>query len=313
MKGCALSSLLWIAGYLAITGAITGALHGRYGLGAADTWMIAGAAGFCAWIASAMLAGIWEALRERMALQGCLDGKRPADGSRSAIAGRIDAPGQRLRSPLSGTDCVAYRYEVFASRSQRPSKTSSARIFDGMALVPSAIQTPAGSFRLLAVPTFDFPAQELDRETVARNAHEHLRAAQFETIRSMKQEWSDDDGAFRRDEKHALGDVDKLSKYPELTLFNPKDPGDPNVRAIDLADCQFFEQVVKRGDSVCVFGLYSQQRGGIIPHSNWGKATRIIRGDAESLIRGLQRRIAWYALFGALFLAAALGILAHFQ
>lgn len=82
--------------------------------------------------------------------------------------------------------------------------------------------------------------------------------------------------------------------------------------AAPLTVSTFQEDLVRSGDRVYAVGLFSESRGGLVPHPNWAKETRIMKGDPDSVLRQLKGRIVRYLMGGTLSLAAAAGILAAF-
>ncbi len=291
MKGCARSLLLQLAGFLAVLAGVLAFLQFRYAL---HPGKVLGPAFFAAIFGSiglGLFASIRKPVSERAALAGCLAGRRPADGKRTGIAGTIEAAGGLLRSPLTGTECLAYRYEIYLYVGQGRRRTR-AVYFDGVALVPSVISTPAGSFRLLAVPEFDFGREDVDPKQALVHWSEHVKTAPFETPeaarKTLAKQWTDDDGAYRSEKRH------------------------PTDGEVPLEECKYHEDLIKKGDRVYVVGLFSEARGGIVPHANWANVTRVMKGDPESILRQLKSRIVRYAIGGVVFLGAAGGILAAF-
>ena len=60
------------------------------------------------------------------------------------------------------------------------------------------------------------------------------------------------------------------------------------------------------------FGLFSEQRGGLVPHPNWSKETRLMKGEPEEVIRALRKRIIRYVIGGIIALGAGAGVLFAF-
>lgn len=291
MKGCARSLFLGLAVYFAIAGGIAWLLHARFGLPLERTWQVSAGTGFLAWVGLTLIFGILELLRERSSIRACLSGKRPVDGERTGIVGTIDAPGPRLRAPLSGAECLAYKYTI--SKLVKSGKTSSLVPFvEGLALVPSVITTPSGSYRLLAVPTIEAGGVEFSRETAISNARELLRTAKFAPTGTaargtLEKQWTDDDGAYQIDRNHTTAEF-------------------------DLGECRFQEDILRPGEKVYAYGLFSEQRGGLVPHPNWSKDTKILRGDGGEVVRKLGRKIRNYVVGGVLFCGIAAGIMYAF-
>lgn len=285
MKGCARTCLLQLLGWGIASAAF---FYSFQSLGHHDAiWWASIGAGLFVMIAIGYAWAIKDLLIERRMLLDAATGAQPADGRWVAVSGRIHSM-HSLRGPLTGEDVVAYQYKI--SRMERSGKSSSdVTYYEGKALVPSTISTRSGSIRLLSVPTFDVPAATFSRyvDTLER-AREYVATTPFvapkEARSTVEHESTDDDGNYRLDKRW----------FPD--------------REVDLDGFTFEEKHVQQNETVCAFGLYSQQRGGIIPHPNWAKQTRIMRGDAEGVARQLRSRIIRYTIGIAVFSALAYGI-----
>lgn len=218
------------------------------------------------------------------------------DGRQVGLMGTITTSSPLLRAPLSGSPCLAYKYSI--SMMDKTGKNHSiVTLVEGIAIVPSHIATPCGNFKLLAVPTFEtggllFSPDANVRETTLHNAAELLRTATFEPpgtiVRgALEKQWTDDDGAYHRDQNHS-------------------------AQSIPLDECRFQETIVRQGEQVYVHGLYSAQRGGLVPHANWSKPTRILTGDIDEVTRKLGRTMRNYLSGGVLLCGIAAGIVAYF-
>jgi hypothetical protein len=191
-----------------------------------------------------------------------------------ALSGHIRAS-RPLHAPLSGQAVVAYEYKVYRMESSGKS-TTEVKYYEGKALTPSTIATRQGTVRLLAVPTLDIKADEVKHSVAVANAEQYVSTTTFTPPRvkglkeTIAEEPTDDDGHFRSDKG---GETD-----------------------VDLNDCQFEEKSIKQGEMVCAFGLYSQQRGALVPHPNWSKPPRLMRGDATEGARLLRRRMINYTI-----------------
>lgn len=288
MKGCARSCLLWLGGWGAASYAFYLYFSTLGDLGDPLPW-ISGGAGLCAMAVVAYFLGIVHAARERTMLLDTMTGAPLEDGKWVAVSGRIHSM-HKLHAPLSGESVVAYTYKVWRMEGSGKSR-SQVNHYEGKALVPSTISGRSGSVRLLAVPTFDFPAEKLTPERAIEKLQAHIAGSQFETPDTPKKlratverEWTDDDGNYR---------VDKRSSGAD---------------AVPLEDCQFEETHVKQNESVCAFGMYSQARGGLVPHPNWSRQTRLMRGDAETVAGQLRSRMIKYSVGIVAFGGIAFGI-----
>ncbi len=284
MKGCARTCILWLLGWMAASVAFYFYLNNLGDLGPPLYWASIGG-GLCVALAVGYAIGIKDLALERSMLLDAAQGTPPTDGRWVAVGGRIHSV-HSLYGPLTGADVVAYQYKI--SRMERRGKSSSeVTYYDGKALVPSTISTPHGSIRLLAVPTFDVPAATFERylDTLER-ARQYVATTPFQTSRTpknekigMEHESTDDDGNFRVDKRWS-------------------------DREVDLDGFTFEEKHIKQNEPVCAFGLYVKQRGGLIPHPNWAKQTRIMRGDAHDVANQLRTRIIKYTI-GIVFFSVA--------
>ena len=271
MKGCARSCLLLLLGWAAAAYAFYSYFVRLHDFGPPMYWGSA-AAGLFVVAAIGYAAGIGTAWRERKMLLEALAGTLPVDGRWAAVSGTIHSQSP-LTAPLSREKVVAYEYRIH--RSEKLGKShSDITYYDGKAVAPSTIATRHGSVRLLCVPSFHEiePESFTWSEAMAR-AKSYVAGTAFTVFDTEKKrrerlehEWTDDDGQYRVDRQHYTRDV-------------------------DLADGFLFEEKhIRQDDQVCAFGLYSQQRAGLIPHPNWARQTRLVRGDASKVADQLRRR-----------------------
>jgi len=204
VKGCAVNAVFSLLGLAAIAAAIMVGLHRLYGAAPGDTVGVAIFAGVFGWMAANMVWTAFTAWRERSALLAGIGATAPVDGRSTVLVGRIEAVGPPLVAPFSGTECVAYGFEVYQMRGAGK-RAHRAVYFDGIAITPSVVVTPAGSFRLLAVPDLDCEETSVSRETALRLAADHIRTTTFEpppppfSRPALEGQWSDDDGSYRRE------------------------------------------------------------------------------------------------------------------
>ncbi|HEX8410728.1 MAG TPA: hypothetical protein VF883_17830 [Thermoanaerobaculia bacterium] len=277
MKGCARSCVLWLLGWGAAAGAFYYYFVNLRDFGPPMYWASAFAGLFVVAIVGYAL-GIGMAYRERKMLLDAVAGTPPEDGRWVAVGGTIHSMNP-LTAPISGASAVAYEYKIYRHE-QSGGDTSEVVYYEGKALAPSTIATRQGSVRLLSVPTFN----EIEQETVpwqqaVERAKEYVAGTTFELLDTSQKrrarlhdEWTDDDGEFRVDKQKSTADVDLAD------------------------DFRFDEKHIRQGEQVCAFGLYSRQRGGLIPHENWSKQTRLMRGDPSKVADRLRGRMIKYAI-----------------
>lgn len=275
MKGCARTCLLWLLGWGLAAYAFYFYFTTLHHFGPPTYWAAA-LAGLCVILPIGYAIGIGTAYRERKMLLDAVTGTPPEDGQWVAVSGTIRSMAP-LRAPISGTECVAYQYRI-SKRVRQAKSPSTAVVYDGKALTPSTIAGRHGSVRLLAVPFFDLPMASVSDAAAAANAQRYASATAFESgatpsdrKTTVERESTDDDGMFRVDRAYADAPA-------------------------DMSDCVFEERLVANGATVCAFGLYSRMRGGLIPHPNWAKQTRLMLGDATQVAAQLRSRMLRYLL-----------------
>ena len=277
--------LFWLAVYVVIAGAVGVAVYRRAGSGeAAFPAGIFG--GGAVWLGLAYIAGIRDKRREAKMIRKATSGERPADGERIAAVGTIMAAGgEELESPFSKTRCVAYEYKILDHRGKGVSTR-----YSGFALAPAMIQSSRGSIRILAFADLDFPSEQVVDEQAHRNAEAYLSSLPAESTRpggigaaieEFKKLAADDDGNIRSD----IGDAPSSFDIHQMTLS---------------------EKVLKPGDRVCAIGLYSAQRGGLVPEpGSFAHPVKITKGDADAMLRKITRSYFTNFTCGMILLAIA--------
>jgi len=281
MKGCARTCILWMVGWVAAAGAFFYYFRGIRDFGPPMYWAAIGA-GLAVVLCIAYAWGIVQAYRERSMLMGAMAGTPPEDGKWAAVSGTIHSSSP-IAAPITGLDSIAYEYKIYRHE-QSGRNSSQVTYFDGKALTPSTIATRSGSIRLLSVPSFqDIEAEQISWTQAVANAKEYIERTEFrmrdQDKNAVEEESTDDDGQYRRDRRYSATDVDLAD------------------------DFRFEEKRIAQGEQVCAFGMYSRERGGLIPHPNWANQTRLMRGNALKVADKLRTRMIKYA-FGVVILGA---------
>ena len=238
--------------------------------------------------ASSMMVSAVTRLKERFHLHQASEGRRPRDGGRGVFFGRILREGPCLTAPVSGRECLLYRYRITHSESRRstgrgpspPDRTVTDA--EGFALTPSVIQTAAGLVKLRAFVTPEFRADRFTMGEVGRNVDAYLEAATFRGVGNLEED--------HRALQAILKNGDGAIRY------------DRGTGKIDPGVAHWIEEhIVRNGDEVCVFGKFSTAEGAIVPDpdSPTLMPTRLRRGSLEFLSRRLALSAVGYAL-GAL-------------
>lgn len=291
MKGCARTCILWLLGWAIAAYAFYFYFVSLRDFGPPMYWA-AIIAGLCVQAAIGYALGIGMAYRERKTLLEAMSGTPPADGQWAAVSGTIRSMAP-LIAPISGKEAVTYEYKIYRHES-RGKNDSQVTYFDGKALAPSTIATRHGSVRLLSVPSFnDIALEDVRWQEALANAREYVARTEFrmhgQDRNAVEEESTDDDGQYRRDRQYSTHEVDLAD------------------------DFRFEEKRIGNDEQVCAFGLYSRQRGGLVPHPNWAKQTRLMRGDAMTVANQLRSRMIKYAIGIVVFSAIAWGIVRLYQ
>ena len=279
MKGCARSCLVGLVGLFVAIAAMYAFLTAR-GVRPNEAEAPAVGAGILATLAISLLWSARGVLRHRRLIVQALEGIAPVDGQWAGVSGVIRSSSP-LTSPISGQSVVAFKYRVEESRGTGKQRVTILH-YEGTGLSSPTISTNLGKFRLLAVPEFDMDPSDVDSTTALTNFDTYRWSTTFEQhttgserTKSLESEWTDDDGVFRRDIQKSGGG--------------------------SLEGCRFFEHVIGQGEQVCVLGLYSQSRCGIVPDPNWAHQTKVIRGGGETAIAHLGRRARNYTIWAFVF------------
>jgi hypothetical protein len=243
----------------------------------------------CGFFLTFAIGFLWEVVRraqELTMLRASVAGVPPADGARVAAYGTLVADGPLLEAPMSGTRSAIYKYEIIAHRQ----KSSDSVVCSGYGLTPCHVETPAGRVRILGYVEPAFRPRLLDTPEARARTQAYLAAtsvtptgigAAKEFIATL----ADADGAIKSDTGH----VPDLASNPRLSLQ---------------------EHAVADGETVCAFGRYSSERGGLVPDpaSSDPYPVRLWRGDASAVRRALLRGSAGYSVGIVAMSAMAVGV-----
>ena len=273
----------------------------------------------------ANLLGIWTDLMESSALKQSERLEVFQDGMRVAACGRIHPlNNQPVRSPLTRQPCVAYSYKV-VYRGQEFTTTD----YAGRRLIPSAVKTQNGDVRLLSWPGFrGFDQSAIDEvspvEDAYKNIAEYICSTEFQitdtsgdklrhramsVFRVLGEFLTDDDGDIRWEAANREGcGLAKITKESgrDIARFNP---AYTESIANGLHSRSIEEVCVRDGEEVCLIGIWSALKRGIVSDSAKGAMPVLIRGrkrDVERYLRfHMAKRLVWGVVLASI---ANLGI-----
>jgi hypothetical protein len=221
-------------------------------------------------------------------------GEPPAEGGPMLVTGNVRADGPAMRSPLSGTECVAYEYRLYKRTWLGSNRGYSTTVYwGGYAFQPFVVDTGARAVRVGAMPEFvDEPSRARTDDIVGRT-REYLQATRFEEIAGVEvvslfgtmvgDRISEAQAGVRRDWHRADTDPD---------------PG----------TLKFEEHVLPAGVKVSVAGYWSPDRRALIPEPGGmaGSPVTVAVGGPKALLgrnTALPSSAISVAIFGVLLLA----------
>lgn len=280
MKIILFGLLQGLGGWAAVSALIWWYLQSR-GMRPSDAIGIAIFSGGFMWASFGLFVSAFGRWRERAAILGGITATPPVDGKHVVLVGTIEPTGPRLQAPLDGSPCVMYSYGIHIDTGTGKSRML-ANVARGVALTPSRIVTRAGTYKLLAL-VYNLQAESPTNSSAARVERflQYARRTTFikgeRAANELLAQWSDDDGAYRSD----------------VAYIPLEDP-----------DTQYWiteQHHVPPGARVCLFGLYSKAKGGIIP--SVARPPRLICGNIEEAAATLKSQVVTRSII-ALFLAA---------
>jgi hypothetical protein len=243
--------------------------------------------GLLLWVAIALIASSVGRMRERAMILRGIDAVPPKERGRSVIVGRIESMGEVLQAPLDGSPCVAYRYEIRIDIGAGKSRSNCA-VARGVGLTPSRIVNTSGAYKLLAVPMLIAETPQLSRAECIANFLSYAKDTVFVPLgkasaKELQAQWSDDDGAYRSDVAYESFEGARIDKWYTA------------------------QHCVPNGATVCVFGRYSKDKGGIIPSIT--TPTRLIAGDINEIAATLRSQTVTCALIACVLIAIVGGLI----
>jgi hypothetical protein len=287
-KACAVSLALYL-----LTSAVIGAVVYRRFPVTSAALMSAFIGGFFVFLGFAYLFGIRGKIAEARMIKRAESGLPPRDGEKVAAIGRLAPTGAPVTAPFSKSPAVACKYEIQSHAGEGVST-----LYSGFAMNPCSISGRHGTLRLLAYPDLKVPSVKVSSPDAQRNAELYVASTTFreaspaklrEAFAELMALYKDDDGTIRHDQKNA------------------------GAEGADLSFCELQEWIVKPGERVCVIGIYSSQRGGIVyDPKNPLDQVKIEVGEPEVFAGRAMRGAVRWAIAGVVILALAAAALTAF-
>jgi hypothetical protein len=267
MQSIARSCLRWLLLYAVIAATLFALAYARFPQARSVFWpaVIGGA---LLWFSLAYLLGFRERNAELRLIRKALISGRPEDGEKIAAIGTVHSSLETLESPLTRRRCAAYEYKVL------PPGNEQAGAYEGFALVPTSIDGPRGSIRLLAAPEFAFPEEQFGAPAHRQNFQEYIASTEFALHEGvnvkresahLKQLLADDDGRIRYDIQRQ--------------------------KTVDWNSVTMWEKILAPGEKIVAIGRWSAARGGLVPDTTaLLHPVKILKGDTPEVVRSLRKR-----------------------
>jgi hypothetical protein len=238
------------------------------------TAMIAILGGTFAAMLVGAIVGLFTGGSDRAAFARARAAEARKDGRLEVASGPIRPLGEPLTAPFSSRACVAYEYDV---KPVPRGQGRGAADFAGVALCPSAIDTPRGPVRILGWAMLDKFPNAPQKAIDSVRAEGYIRQQQFEELGITKvlsifsELMADDDGAIRKDFR--IGEAE------------------PGVEGKTLS-----EKIVAPGATVTAIGIFSEAAQGFTP-AKGTSINRLFPGDLETVARatGKESRRSFFA------------------
>lgn len=224
-------------------------------------------------------------------MREAMQGGRPNDGEKIAVAGTIASSFDTLESPIGKQRCVAYEYKAI------PAHADEFGVVEGFSLQPITIDGPRGSIRLLATPELAFDEKTYTLLEHYENFREYLQRTQFREHQAI-----DVKREFQRF-KNILADDDGRVHYDIRRDAN-----------LDVNSLTLKEKVLMPGERVVAIGRYSAAKNALVydPEALL-YSVKISKGDPASVAQRDRGKHFFESLIGCgcllpVIVAAILGL-----
>lgn len=256
--------LLWLLQLAVLTGLYYLVLRDRVTSPADWLGALGGGAALTLALTAFRIAG--SARKGRVLLDRAAAGAPFEDRQRIAAVGPTLALSEPVHAPFSGEPCVLCIWSIYHVEEHKDKRGRSSprnvEDFTGGIMAPFVIQTPMGNVRMLGFPRPEgFPVEAYSSAEDLMRARDYLESVPAEKTNLVKSFFEDivpdETGYIRRDWRMAGGDFQL----------------DPTVHHLT-------EKVVREGDTVSAFGIYSAEKMGLVPdHGRRDDGLNLIQGD----------------------------------
>jgi hypothetical protein len=226
-------------------------------------------------------------------------GEPPASGGLMMVTGTARAEGGvPLSSPLSGTPCVAYLYNIYRKRRLKTGHDTTP-VWFGAATQPFVVDTGTRAVRVLAMPQIEETRANIGHTADVRDrARDYLSHTAFDDVANVG----------------IAGTVMAMfSDMRDVPVHGLRRDWHREGATDDLSSVHMNESLVPIGETITVIGHWSSERRAIVPEPGGalGASVTVARGDGRKSGTGhaLPSSALAVACLGALLIAAGAGLI----
>ena len=244
---------------------------------------------------------VFRELKRLLGLSRAGRGEGPVDGEHASIVGVLEArTDEVLSAPFSGRPALAWKYAITRRITARRGSVARGTIvtaFQGEAMVPCEIRTESGRIPLLGRPKLFDNGDIVVGDEARAKARTHLAARFPEAFgaeppaRTPPDASEDADrqfeatGGFRQEESQRI----------------PRDAGLES--SFDVSRWTLRETIYRPGETVCATGVWSAERGGLLPQAGGLQELLLEHGDAAAASERRSSNLGCLAIVGLLLLS----------
>ncbi len=244
---------------------------------------------------------VFRELNRLLGLSRAGRGEAPADGEHASIVGTLEArTDEMLSAPFSGRPALAWRYEITRRITARRGSVARGTVvtaFQGEAMVPCEIRTERGRIPLLARPRLFDSGDVVEGDEACSKARKHL-AARFPEV------FGGESPALTV----AVGSEEADRQFEATGGFQKEEsrriPGDAGLESpFDVSRWTLRESIYRPGETVCATGVWSSERGGLLPQAGGLEELLLEHGNAAAAAERRGSNLGCLAIVGLLVLS----------
>lgn len=220
------------------------------------------------------------------------------DGEKIAIYGKVRAQNTTVNSPFTKTPCIYYKYGIYQwvwRRSGKGSHKEKDYLYTGHNLVSTSIDIGYKRINILSVPEIkNFFKHRFKFDSSTRNfytnAADYIQTTSFNKISSL-----------------SIPKIKQVISSAKDQMFDQDgfNRSDLEFKQIhDIESMELEEEVVQEGEDVCVIGVWSNEKLGLI--ADYGISTlTIFKGLPDTIIKAFEKQFAGLLIIGIILFISA--------